>query len=712
LPEASIECDRRLEVRGDKSQEVTKMAKMEKIVKRVKMAKTTKAAGRHQSPLAFLLLWVFCWGVFHMGSAWALPYYQLRDVTGVQDGHTIAGSQWFATVREGRRTSDNTWITYWDTHGGEAPGVPMVTSADLIYDFNSVYLEDPQRNTTWGDDASFDSIQSVYLVLPEGQGTLRVNFGNDYAHHSPYPSTGAQDVMEDILLEVPDYTTRVDPGRAQAVDSGDWLQTTMSFRAESPQSYGSSLGYLTFRQSVSFDQDVTGYRESIKIPLVVANVLGENAAAELGNELYFDMTLSDGSDVVTRHRFRWGAEEDATRDLGTFFMIQSGDAAPPRYELMTRITNRTGIRYRNQRYDALNSAYPTYQELIPLYWAYDLTPDLYGSLPPSFQLDPQSQIAPGLVTVFNSSMDMAYGSSESFRLYPYQDSAAARGLRLLYRKVGGMVAYGATISAPSVASDDAPWSVRGFEMTFADVARNEQNTSDDIAQHTGGRSVMPARGYSLSNAEVTNAYFKADAFNSFMISADVPPGLVGSDDVALLPVRLRLRVSRRESPIVSRWEELANADSVIDALANVCAVWVRSPNAAEQDMNLFTTLRNRGYGVEKCVQAFTHGDFLYLDFIVLMADAVSQNEGKTAFCQVVEDDSVPYILLGDGRVDERWTLGFYVAQTGENPAPDSPVPSGDLVIPSGGGGCSQGAGLAGLVLVPLLALRARRRGNK
>jgi hypothetical protein len=623
-----------------------------------------------------------------VGAAWALPYYQLRDVSGQRDGHTVAGSQWFAIVREGRWVTPTTWASVSeDTHGGEAPGVTMVTSADLLYDFNSVYLDDPQHNTTLGDDASFDPIKSVYLVIKEGRGDLRLDFGNDYAHHTPYLSTGSQDVMEDVLLSVPDYMTRVIPNSPQPVASGDWLSTEMLFQADSPQSYGSSLGYLTFRQSASFDYGFEGYRESVKIPLIVANVF-DGTASEPGNELYFDMTVMSGDEVVTRRKFRWGVDENVTHDFGTFFMIQPAGRATPSYSLLTKVTNRTGIRYRSQRYDSITSAD---HDVYPSHWTYDLTPDLYGSLPASFQLDPQSQIAPGLVTVYNSSMDTTYGSSESFRLYPYQGSAAPRDLRLTYRKVGGMTPYRAPISS-SANPKTPPWSVTGFEMTFVDVIQNAENTEEEIARYIGGKPVSP-----VDFSEVVDSYIKADAFNSFTISSDVSSALTASDDVALLPIHVRLRVSRREAPLVDRWNDIENADSVLDAFANICAVWVRSPNAAEQDMNLFTTLRNRGYSVEKCVQAFTHEDFVYLDFIVLLADAASQNAGKTAFCQVVEDDKIPYILIGDGKEDGSLNLSFYVALTGDNPAPGpTPDPNPEPGSSSGGGGGCQGFGMWGL----------------
>ena len=626
-------------------------------------------------------------------SAWAVPYYQLRDVSGERDGHTIAGSQWFATVREGRWI-DNAWGIYRDTHGGEAPTVPMVTSADLISDFKGVYLEDPQHNASYGDDVSFDAVESVYLVLKEGRGDLKVLFGNDYAHHSPY---GPQNAMEDLLLAIPGYTTRATPGRPQLVSGGSWLDTALSFQSESPQSYGSSMGYLTFRQSAEFDTGFTGYRESIKIPLVVANV-HDGSASDSGNELIFDMAVVYSGDVVTRSKFRWGADRDLTRDIGTFFMIRPYGAAAPGYTLETRITNRTGTRYRAQRYDTLGSA--GYGDLLPKHWLYDLTPDLYGSLPESFLLDAQSQIAPGLVTVYENALDMTHSSSESFRLYPYRGSEAASNLRLTYRRVGGMASY----NSVSAAGTPPAWTATGFNMTFADIAANGTNTADEIAAFTGGKPVMPPTGYNFTGAEYK--YVKADAFNSFTISADAPAGFPASDDIALLPVHIRMRISRSEALLAGIWDNLSNADSVVSTFANTCAVWIRSDYTAERDMNLFTTLRNRGSSVEKCAQAFTYGDYLYLDFIVLIADAVSQNTGKTAFCQVVEDDGVPYILIGDGNVDGKWNLTFYVAAAGSNPGTDpgeTPNPGTDS---SGGdgGGCTafSPAVFAGIALLILL----------
>ena len=685
-------------------------------------------------------------------------HYQLRDVSGSRDGHTIAGAQWFATSFENwfwnQFHTDEIHFRYLRTRGGEAPEVPMVTSADLLYDHNHVYVDEPQPYpTSTLYDPYMDPIDSLFLVLPEGRGTWKIRFANDRAHHFPWPIPDSGDVvsrdaMQDILInDLPNYTVQAYPNVPQRVAPRESLEQTFRFVPEDADTYGSTLGHVTFRQSASLDQGYTGYRESVKIPLVLAKVF-DGPASQPGHELHFDMTLRETSgdleggyvsgdvigDVITRTKFRWGVAENMTRPLGTLFIMTPYGGRMPTYTLVSRITNRTGTRYRVQRYDTLGVPASddviggrSPRDLSPLYWLYDLTPDLYRSLPAYFLLDEQSQVAPGLVTVYENKVDTTYGSSESFRLYPFSDEGKKHDLRLTYRRIGGMTRLGRVYS--SVAGNRYRWRVTAFGMTFADVVKNETNTERELTLLMGKPPVMSQAGYGFSG--VADRYIKADALNAFEIDAMVPAGLVSMDtevlsrdasgdvaasrdvpaQVALLPVQIRLRIPRQEQLLVGRWDELDRAedDRLLDLFAQFGTIWVRSSSTNEYDMNLLTALGNRGVSPRDCIRAFIHDDALYLDFIVLLADAKSPKAQYTAFCEVVKDDEVPYILLGDGAANKRWNLSFYVAATGQNPQPGYPESGDKRPKEEGGGGCN--AGSLSLLSLGLLgtALACRRR---
>ena len=816
--------------------------------------------------------------------------YQLRDVSGVRDGHTIAGAQWFATVYENAlwnniyreeimNGDERTWYhpVYRRTLGGEMPEIPMVTSADLLYDFESVYLNEPEPypaatiNDYWwiySHDLYPDPVETLCLVIPEGRGEFDVSLANHYARHFPYwwkvdPHLGpnvpvnpanytvpvytlsndvsgdaildtaktvvgyvdgssifnsthtdvlytvstvsddtnvlnasgdtvyklvtsrdityvynpsgycvyrvsngivygssfGRDVMEDVRMSAENYTISVNPNTPQRVAPTQSMTARIRLTAEDPESYGSTLGHIAFRQSASFDTGYTGWRESIQIPIVVANV-HDGPASDPGNELYFDMMVFDRTpsfdvessrdiyiinDIVNRIKFRWGVETDMTQDLGTFYMM--GDT--PVYHLETRVTNRTGTRYRLQRYDMISnpgnspSSNPlsadttgvryTFRDIRPDRWQYDLTPDLYGSLPDYFQLDAHSQIAPGLVTVYKNrvgsgynTLDTTYGTSESFRLYPFAE-ATHHDLRLSYRRVGGMTSTGGSSGSSN------RWSVRGFAWNqFADVVQNDDQTEREL-------ELLMGKPASLGTGSVSAAdtYIRSSALNAFEIKTPVPEGLVSMDVVAVVvsedvsgdivesrdvpatiavqPMRVRLRIPRQEQMLVGHWAELDAAPdnkALLNQFLRFATIWLRSGNAYERDTNLFSAISNRSVDPTECVQAFLYENELYLDFMILLADAKSRNEGYTAYLETFRDDGIPYILIGDGAADGVWNLSLYVDSNGANP--DWGYTSGDLTSRDksdgeGGGGCS--AGLAGIAAAAVAgAFFLRRRG--
>lgn len=706
-------------------------------------------------------------------------YYQLREVSGEKrSGYGLAGAQWFATTYENylwhqvnKTTTTDEHRIYRRTMGGETPTVPLTTLADLLNSFDYVYINEPQPYQEWRNsysylisDTLFDGymnpLESLCVVLPEGRGDLSVKFFNHYARHFPYwyileatPSTipegeagTSRDITADVQMAVDGYSIRVTPNTAQKVLPGKFMSADIRIQAESTGDYGSTVGYLSFRQSGSFDTGYSGWREAEHVPVVVANVSDGDASE---NPLYFDMIIFDsadttaGDDVVNRVKFRWGAEENLpNQSLGTFFLMQPYNNAEgtPTYGLMTRVTNRTGTRYRLERYSMADGnplsgdqapINTGFEWIYPDHWAYDLTPDRYGSLPSRFILDNHSQIAPGLVTVYWKKVGAGYqtintnvGTSDSFRLYTF-DGTTPHNLTLNYTRVAGMVA--------------GEWSslldrrvrVRPFTLAnsrFVDRRSDEDNTEAELKKLMGMSPVLvdPA---ALPEISLSAPYINKAALDAFQITAAVPEGLAttvslaaDSDDVtspdvtptiskaALLPVVVRFRIPRKE-PLLSesdRWTKLdtaENGEKLLTEFSKFGTIWVRSENTKMLDANLLKAIGDRQYDASKVVRAFTYndsrdGEGLYIEFLAFLADAKSPIEGKTAFIDLFKDDDIPYLLIGDGAADGSWDISFFIEITGTNPEGSDQSGNKDSGG-GGGGGCDAGA--LGAITAGLLA---------
>lgn len=552
------------------------------------------------------------------------------------------------------------------------------------------------------------------------------------------------------------YTINLQPSTEQLISSGSYYTTNAAIRGDSSY-YGSRRGYISFHQKANFATGYTKYREYVTLPVVIANVSNGNAS---DNPLIFDMTVYDVSNkVVNRVKFTWDVQSNKTQDLGTFFMMtpyQATTSTP--YHIETRITNRTGTRYELYRYDMMNvgEANSPYRFIFPDYWKYDLTPDEYGTLPEKFMLDAHSQIAPGLVTVYDqaigsgySTIDMQNDTGASFRLSEY-DNEAPKDLRLNYKRVAGMTTAG---DSPSILSGDSG-TIQGFSMQFVDVRDDDYNTNMEIRKIVGQAMIAAAKNTYYDPAMIlpeksaviiSPDYISSTAMNAFSISkaineedfattpvyypleSDSPDAsfysatlksTYSSDRVALQPVSIRLRIPRSSQLIEDIWENLdnaANPKALFNEFAKVGTIWVRSEAVSALDTNMFSAINSKSsYGASDCVRAFIYNDALYLDFIAILADAESPKDGMTAFIDVIEDDGVPYILIGDGAVDKTWRVSFFVDKTGANPTSEGDTSSGNdttttITGSSGGGGGGCNLGLSGIFIAMIAATLFRKK---
>ena len=105
-----------------------------------------------------------------------------------------------------------------------------------------------------------------------------------------------------------------------------------------------------------------------------------------------------------------------------------------------------------------------------------------------------------------------------------------------------------------------------------------------------------------------------------------------------------------------------------------------------------------------------------------MADASSSRTNKTAYIRTFEDDNVPYILIGDGLQDDKWTLSFFVTTAGAIDETDdnssnnngdnsdnNSTTSGDKSGIKKGGGGGGGCNALGLSILILFALAFKLR---
>ncbi|MBQ3448901.1 MAG: hypothetical protein IJG34_03275 [Synergistaceae bacterium] len=671
-----------------------------------------------------------------------------------------------------------------------------VLSEDISGDVGTgaYYINDLSGNTVYTLSGDLDDTVHYWLdsdgntaytvsndMIYDANNTLKYTIENS----SNQDETGdlyiceVREIYEQIAFSDFDeeYTITVNPSSERAVLPGNYLDANIHVRGIDAYTYGSTLGYMNFRQRASFAQGYSNYRESTLIPMVIANVSDGNAS---DNPLLFDMIVfTQNDDVVNRIKFTWDAQSDMpNQDLGTFFMMkQFNQTTNPTYKLETRITNRTGTRYELYRYDEIrsrtgdNEYRDNYRRIMPDFWKYDLTPDLYGTLPDYFLLDAKSQIAPGLVTVYKNNVgegyrtiDTQYDTSESFRLYEYS-TTSPKNLRLNYKRVAGITTADGAVPYTyneTPATSTSKVIIQGFNMQFADITQDENETEYQLTNLMGKAPAMvPAE---LSTVMPIETYIRSSALNAFTINRDVPveddadfANLVSYEEIvsedtssdenttsgdntgasalraaasytsqraALQPVSVRLRIPRQYRLVNEIWNELdsaSNSRQLFERFANHGAIWVRSSATREQDTNLFTAINNKGSSLgvsaSDCIKAFLYNDKLYLDFIVFIADAKSINANRTAFIEIFKDDDVPYILIGDGAVDKKWDLTFFVDATGSNPetrdpeTPTTPVTSDDTKpgtntnteskSSSGGGGCN--AGMISAIAVLILA---------
>jgi hypothetical protein len=599
------------------------------------------------------------WGAILLAGMLEMPaeaLYRFDDLFGPSG----KGAQWMAVTGD------------MDT-GGAPTSVPMDTTANFVNVRDSVLLMN-------GGIRSGD-IQTLFLVLPETQGTMGVDF--DWTPPYPAPVSYTQDVLVDSAF----YQIVKTP---LGTSAGPKKSFQLDFFKNSGE-YESVRGNFIFHQNPDSSPSQT-----LQIPFVIANVY--NGTAE-GKPLLFKSTIRDAStgtsgagNIVAHDRFDWDVAADKT--VGTdndwvFVPIPKLpiDANAVNYRLSTEVVNYTAIRYALQRYDGY-----AWTPLSPSRWAFDIP--AAGDIPASIYLDELSHIPPGLVTMYNQSFNVVSGVREAMHLYPVDPAAGFRNLTIAHRSI-----FGLTLGSARDSANPNAYVATGFQLLSAG--------SDFLSKVGAAMAVsnvqMPEPADGVMSGAVNYSYIAGDVIVSLGVETSVPSRMTGESGTGLLPLHITFNLPRTNQLVNPKWDSLLqewrSSGNIRSLFANSFGLYLQ--DGYGNNLDLTNWLKDAG-AYDKTVKVFLdeQRNVLTVNFIVMLMDGV-----KSAV-RLVDDvttaTSNRYVVVMDGSGNNKWDMKFFIAPSGY--VPTDSRPSGE----KSGGGC-HGLALGALLFLPCVPLILKRR---
>ena len=575
-----------------------------------------------------------------------------------------------------------------NTVGDAAAQTPMIVSGDIVSARNSVEIVNgrTQNPLPLGNR----DIHTMFLVLTGTQASMDVNF--------TFPST-ASAVTRDLLLDSAVYSARKTP-------LGPNGYNFLFVKSAEQGKFGSVRGNFLFHQNPSSAYPSIP-SQTLQVPFVIANVVNGGAEIEplLIRAALREPSAAGPGDMTAYDRFTWSVLDNMTAgDSQWVFVPVSAWPAPAviNYNLITEVTNHTGIRYAVQRYDR-------YTWNIPwraAYWAFDLQhSESFKDIPARFQLDDISHIAPGLKTVYNQRFNVNEGMKVPIRLYPVDHAAGFRELTLNHRIVFGLNL--GTVMAPLSGPTPYAWKVTAFNPRAAstDFLKNVAQAMKAPSVRVPAASVMPGTA--------SNTYVAGDVISSFAVNTPIPGAIRQPSMEGLLPLHITFNLPRTHLLVAPKWEGLLEqwyeTGDIRSAFARNFSLYLRS--GEDNDWNLIQELEKQGY-YDKLVKVFLDEQrgVITVSFIAMLMDGT--RDGSRPALQVVPDRTTTtendFLVLRDGEFDNRWNLTFYAAPAEYKQNPITPGTGGSDSEKSGGGGCdSLGLGMMGLLAAALLIRKGR-----
>ena len=579
------------------------------------------------------------------------------------------------------------------------------------------------------------SLNTFFLVVADAHGDFTMNF------RAPDLSQQFDVATPNLALSTPwdaDATQRelyTDTKQALGQPSGakyDNLWRGYNFQIfrsnGNPSPFNTTAQYFYFQQNPAYSPS-----QGIPRPFIIANVGSGTAYDDPDASLRLKLTLRDSSasnaNIVAYDQFTWDmtAPKSAMGSQWVFVPVDTWpvDNSRINYYLTTEVINRCAVRYA-----AYNGTSNTW--LYPDHWKFNIL-RLHGSpyIQPSFHLAPDSHIAPGLVSVYKRSWNINETDKIPLRLFPVDDPS---GIGVYNLVMNHSILYGTRLGD----TYKLPASEGGFnqlEITAYEPHPATLNFYDNVARITGGTKTVKAPSTGVFTASsITRGSMPSTVLQNFTVNQNIPASVRTSAVEGILPLHITFNIpltaigANTWNTILKALDNQENSANIGDVFADYFNLFAMADGG--NVWNLTQELQDKGaYGGQVKVfldtergrfTADTYRGVLTVSFIVMLMDGTI--DGNRPALRIVPDVSndgssdynAEYIVIRDGKGDNKWNMTFFIAPANYTVNPDThsdtdTTPAQDKTGSSGGGGgCTLGTGLFALAVMALLGSLNRR----
>ena len=616
-----------------------------------------------------------------------------------------------------------------DTFGG-SHSLAVDVSGDVLTDTSA------QLNVLSGTSATEitdRSLKAFFLVVADGQGDFTMNFR--------VPSLAQQfDVATpNLALSTPwdpDATQRelyIDTKRALGQPEGDYDNLWRGYNFQIYRANGNASPYNTTAQYFYFQQNPAyAPSQGIPRPFIIANVGSGTAYDDPDASLRLRMTLRDSSvsnaNIVAYDQFTWDmtAPKNAMGSQWVFVPVDTWpvDNSRINYYLTTEVVNRCAVRYA-----AYNGTSNTW--LYPDHWKFNIL-RLHGtpSIVSAFNLAPESHIAPGLVSVYKRSYNVNETDKIPLRLFPVDDPS---GIGVYNLVMNHSILYGTRLGE----TYKLPASEGGFnqlEITAYEPHPATLNFYDNVARITGSsKTVKAPTSGAFTASSITRQTMPSSVLQNFTLTQSIPAALRTNSTEGILPLHITMNIPLTSigadtwNTLLKELDRQDNNAYIGDVFADYFNLFVMADG--NNVWNLTQELQNKGaYDAQVKVfldtergriTADTYRGVLTVSFIVMLMDGT--RDGVRPELSIVPDVSndgttdynAEYIVIRDGKADNKWNMTFFLAPANYTVNPDTTSvdtrpTTGNTGSSGGGGGCSAGMGISALAAIMILRKLERR----